>query len=591
MQEKDVNRLLAGRVARRSTRAVPHSDKIIKGLESRTEAFNTEISRLREALDGAAFIESASGTSLADAYLDDLDFETRELLDERQKLLAEWNLLRPAGPVRTNDRIAQAQRYIEQAMLERGADRGVLLREARTALNEVANSQAVVHPILWLAQGWATWQMNDHHGDAVPMLEKVDAHPVPSVACSIAYRLLAYFSLMDEMPVKALEYAQKAVQARETPESCIDLAMMASTMHDPQTAKAYYEKAFTLRPGSIIGALSDDRCLTTGTELLEVAVRVQLNLRREGRQAVTAWVASARQVSEAQKACPGGLHMPHDLMEGHKHTLQRLEDCDLIIGGYLTRFSRECSFEVGDYARKSLQAEFVKRCDAVSLARRSITNAAAWRENRLRSAKTEREEMEKRAKATLDQFDAETERSEKASLFGFGAGCALFGLYIVSFMILEGRGVEIGITTPVGLIATGISAVPILVAIGMQAAHALKRLSMEGQVQDALRATKAAGERTAADVDDEYRDQLKHHRKTLAIADAELKKVESAMRCLGLKAESPVEEASEDGAEIDGSEDGEMPALVEVEGGLDISDDSSTETVELEEPGIEEPAA
>jgi tetratricopeptide (TPR) repeat protein len=566
---RDVNRLLATRTAKRSAWAIPHGERIIKSLENRTEAFLIEVNRIREAVEASAYVESASGTAIAEAYLDDLEFETKEIIEDRLKLQAEWNLLRPSGPVRPNDRVTQVLRYLEQAMLERGADRGVLLREARNALIEIGNSQPVVHPILWLVQAWATWQLTDNYLEALPILQRVDQHPIPSVASALAYRLLAHFSQLHESPNKAFEYAQKSLFIRDTSDSLLDAALCASALHDPQNAKAYYEKALIKRPGVLITALSDDQCLITGTELLEVAVRVQLNLRRDGRRAVSDWVSAVRQVVEAQRTCPGGLHMPHELMEGHKFTLQRLEDCDLAVGGYLTRTSRENALEVMEAAQKSLQSEYVKRADAVSMARRSIDSAAIWRDERLREAASEQEAVNRRATAMLTNFDSHADRAEKGSLFGFGGGCVLFALYMVSFLILSDRGVPIGVTTPVGFVATAVSTTPILIAIGLQVANGFKRLALESRVQETFKNSKSKTENASADVEDDYREQVKQHRRALAAADGELKRVESAMRCLGFK--HPVE-AVEAEVEVLTQEQINLKELSEIEAELALEE-------------------
>ena len=542
---RDVNRLLITRMARRSSWAIPHGERIIKSLENRTEAFLTEISRIRESLEASAHIETAGGTTIGDAYMDDVDHECKDLIEERQKLQAEWGLLRPPGPARTGDRVAQAQRYFEQAMIERGSDRGILLREARNALIEVGNAQPIVHPILWLAQGWATWYLTENYLEVVPILQRVEQHPIPSVASSVAYRMLSYFAELDQSPSKAFEWAQKSLEIRQTADSCLDAGMCALALHDPGIAKAYLEQALVLRSGSLIAALGDERSLIGGSELLEVAVRVQLRLRRDGRRSVSAWATAAREVGEAQRICPGGLHMPHELMEGHKQVLERFEDCDLIVGGYLTRSSAESAVEVLDCAKKNLQGEYVKRCDAVSMARKSIEGAGAWRDSRVKAALTEQEEMNRRANALLVQSDDDAERAERGSLFGFAGGCALFAIYMVSFLILADRGVPIGITTPVGIMATIVSAVPIICAIGLQIAHAFKRVALENRVEETLKKTKIAHEQASADADDEYREQIKQHRRTLAGADAELKKVEAAMRALGVKRAADVPELEE----------------------------------------------
>lgn len=521
-------------------------DRIMKGLENRTDAFLKEAHCIREALEASAMVESSATSTIIEAYLFDIEAEVREFTDERLRLIGELAAVRASIGVGSSDRLATAQRLLDQAVLERGSDRGLLLREVRNTLIEISNSESIVHPIIWLLLGWTTWQLTESPLEAAPILARVAQHAVPSMATALSYRLLSYFAEQDEQPAKALEWAKMALDVRVTADICLDAGLTAAGLHDPSTAKSSFESALVQRASALLPALCDDRALLYGSELLEVAVRVQMRMRREGRQAITAWAAAAREVAEAQRICAGGLHVPYELMEGHKQTLDRLASADLITGGYLTRSSRENAVEVIDHAKKSLQGEYVKRCDAVSLARRSIESASAFRESRIEAAMRQQEEVRRRAEAALSGSDIEAEKAEKGSIFGFASGCALFALYMISYLILADRGTVIGAGTPVGFTAISLSAIPIVVAVAIQVRHALRRIALEARCNEVIKRAATSYEEASQEADDVYREQMKHHRKALSTADAELRKVESAMRHLGLHRASPEGVQTED---------------------------------------------
>lgn len=548
LSAKDLSRLFTTRLIVRSGWAVPHAERIVKGLDSRTEAFRTEALRLREAVEGSATLETSAGTTLSEAYQDEIDCEVRDFMLERQRLQDEWNALKGPFDPRAIDRVGNVQKLIDAAVLERGSERGMLLREARTILTEMSQSQTVVHPVVWLYLGWTMWQLSENWVEVAPILAKAAQHPAPTTAAFVAMRLMSDFAALDDMPIKAYEWSRRALEIHQTAEAFVDAGLCAAALHDPSLAKSHFENALVLRAGSLIAALADERVLNCGSELIEVAVRVQMRLRRDGRQTAAAWAAAAREVAEAQRLCGGGLHMPFELMEAHKGIIERLDGADLVIGGYVNRLCKENAIEVVDHARKGLQGEYAKRCDAVSMARRSIEHAGMSRDHRMQAALQQQEETNRQAKAALAQCDLDSEKTEKNSVFGFGSGCAMFALYMVSYVILADRGIVIGITTPIGIGATVVSAIPILSAVCLQIGCMFKRMALENRANEIVKQAANSYEEASRDADDNYRDQMKHCRKNLSCAESELRKVESAMRSLGIYRGGVGETESEDGA-------------------------------------------
>jgi low affinity Fe/Cu permease len=499
---------------------------------------------LREAIEGAGMLDLAPNSTLAEAYFDDIECEVRDVVQERQALQEELSALRGPYDPRGIDRIGNIQKLIDAAVLERGTERGMLLREARNELSELTLSQTVIHPSIWYTLGWVTWQLSENYVEVTPILAKAAHHPAPTTAGYLALRMLAYFAGLDQMPIRAYECARKALDMNQTPEAYVDAGLCAIDMHDPTSAKSHFESALVMRPGSLIGALSDDRILNCGSELIEVAIRVQTRLRRDGRQAAACWSAASREVADAQRICGGGVHVAYDLMESHKSIAERFDEADIIVGGYLNRLCRDSALDVVEEAKTSLQAEYAKRCDAVSMARRSIEHAGTNRENRVRMALQRQEEVVRRAKSALTKSEVESEKAEKNSVFGFGSGCAMFALYTVSYVVLADRGTVIGITTPVGVAATLVSAIPILSAIWIQVAYVMKRMALEAKVNEIIRRANLTFDDASHDADDIYREQMKHSRRALSSAETELRKVESAMRSLGLPKAEPPESAT-----------------------------------------------
>ncbi|HWD41078.1 MAG TPA: hypothetical protein VG944_19675 [Fimbriimonas sp.] len=530
--KKDLSTLLGARLKKRAGFAMSHLERMSKSLEGRPEGFQAEAARLREAVERSATIESGSGSTLAEAFLDDMDVESQGILGERQALQKEWTEFREAIGAGPLDTIGKAQKTIEQAFLESGSDRGSLFREARAILTTAAEEHPAVHPVLWLYLGWTVFQITESPDEVAPLLKRVCEFSYPSVSAYFAYRLLAHFEEAEGAYARGYEWLKKAIEMHVTPEVHCEAALSMASLHEPSLAKAHVEGALTDRAGSIVALLADDRILNMGNDLLDVAIRVQSRLRREGRQATSAWAIAAKDVADAQRMCGNGMHVPYELLESHKTIETRLETADIVSAGYLTRFAYRNAKEVRDAGQKALKAEHARRCDALSLSRKAADTVSGLREQKVLLAQRSHSDMVSAANEALAAADAESAKAEQLAIRGFASGLVLFGLYVFSYMVLASRDIVIGLTSPIGVLMMVTTALPVAGGLLIHVAAGYKRSGVQTRVREAIKKAARGLDEAGKEADDFYRDQMSLHRKNLTVVEAELKKAEQALRTL-----------------------------------------------------------
>ena len=532
--ENDLTNMLLARLQRKAAWAKPNLDRIAKSLENRPNGFLKELNRVRDAIERGITLDSTNSSTLHDAFLDDVTFEAQTLRDERSKLVSEWFNLKASVDQRCHEMINATQRLLEQAMREAGGERGTVLREARTLIQEISNSTTKVPPVLSLYHAWCVWNIAENADEAIPFLARAAQGTLPSLSRFFSLRLLAYFSELEGFSGKAYEFSKQAADMRPSADASVEAALNGSALHDPALAKPYVESALMIRSGSIVSLLGDERALLMGLDLFDVAVRVQLRLRRSGRQIAADWESISQEVLEAQRISGSQLQVPFELLDGHKIYSHKLESADMITAGYLGRQARRNGAELRQISQKALQVEHFRRYEQVQQARKAIDSIALARDHKAALAKAAHDEATRRGREAMELTERQAEKIETGALFGFGGGCALLALYLLSYAVLAARGVAVGFSSTIGVAILILAALPIAAAILVQIAAGLKRASIQAKVKDGVKQASKRYDQMLLEADDFYRDQVTVNRRHLAAAETELKKTENAMRHLNM---------------------------------------------------------
>jgi hypothetical protein len=91
----------------------------------------------------------------------------------------------------------------------------------------------------------------------------------------------------------------------------------------------------------------------------------------------------------------------------------------------------------------------------------------------------------------------------------------------------------IGVTSPVGVASLIFAVMPPIAVVSVQLAHGVQKMKVQARVRDAISKANVSFDHASKDADDAYRDHLVQCRRTLTLAESDLKKVQNAMRALG----------------------------------------------------------
>ena|GEM_PF-3684070 len=525
-------KMVASQTATRSPLALRNIEKILKANRNKSDGFATEALRLRESIERSAAFESTSTSLFVEAYRDDIETQAQGLMNDRKAMMAEWRSHWGEVDARPANQGSNPMQIVEAAILEEGAERGTILRQARNDFLEMVETNPGQPPVVWLTLGWCLWQITLSDEEPTRFLVKTSQTSAPSFAASLAMRLLADFAAEYGFPQRAFDWLKKAEAADSSAELHAELALASSIFHDSTVTKKHLESALTARPGVIHYILSDPRSVTIGGDLLDVVVRVQFRLKRDARQACSNWAEASKEVAEAIRLSTGNLSVSHDLMEGHKAMLERIDQADLVCAGYLLHFCERSTVELLDAGLNSIATEYEKRCDAVSLARKGIDSLGAARENRVEQAMKVHEGDAEKARGLLKGMESTAQKVESGLTYGLVSGAGLFALYIFAYLLLQNEGIQIGATSPLGAFIIFVSALPIAIAVVVQISYGLRKAKADSDASVMVKNSRTVYNQAVLKADEVYREQLHDRRKALAQAEAELKKADTSLKYL-----------------------------------------------------------
>jgi hypothetical protein len=524
-------KLLAERFKFRSAYAKPALDTILIPLENRSDGFLLEVKKAREMLDRSSVVDFSANGFASEVFYSHLETEADEILAQIAEVQDEWADFQDFLESK-NEIVIDIPKTLRNLCHEVGSDRISLARELKIAYLGLFNSQQECPPVVHLSYAWVCLQLGEPKDEILSLLASASRCLAPSVSSHLCCRLLSELYQRDGHHLRAAEWAKRAIEQRNCAEGNIEMALLASEMHEVSTAKPYMEEALIRRSASLLGLLADDRCIGLGTDFLDVLVRVQMRLRREGRQFILNWEAASKEIIEMQRTFEGDLLISHELLESHKTVPDRLADADLLSAGYLIQYCQESKDELRLAAQTSLEKDFERKREALTAARLGIDSVGTARENRLAQARLENDVRIKQTHQLIANLAVRSKLAEKQSVMWFGSGCGLFGFYMIAKVVMGMVGNSVDLPPAIGGVLIGIAALPIILSIGLQIHHGLTRAAAEIAIREKVSSANKAMSKGELEADEIHREQIANARKTLIDAESALRKVEAALKSM-----------------------------------------------------------
>ncbi len=525
-------KVAADRLRFRAAYARPGLDELMSSLENRPEGFLSELQKIREILDRCSGIDFNDSSTVAEVYYSHLESEAELMLSQQKQIAKEWQDFQTYLDAST-EVVANIPRAIRTMCRETGQARAALVLELRNLFASLFTTHQDVPPVVHLSYVWVSMQTNEPSEELLAQLTLGAQQVGSSLASQFCCRLLGEMYARDGQFARAAEWTKRSLEFNPTAEAQVEMALLAAEMHEPLLAKPYVEDALTRRPSSIVHFLADERCVNLGSVFLDIVVRVQARLRRDGRQYILNWASAAKDVLDLQKSLGGmELAISHELLEGHKSIDSRLADADILTAGALVRYCEECTSELRAGAKASLEQQFDRQREVLTAARLGIDAIGVARESRIQKARDENLAQLQGVQSVVSGVTAKAKRIEKQSILWFGSGCGLFGFYLITKLVLQFAGSSVEISSEMGFVLLGIAGVPVLLSIGLQVYHGLSRASMEISIREKVSEVNKKLRQAELEADDFHRDQMAIGRKNLADAEAQLKKIEAALRAM-----------------------------------------------------------
>ncbi len=535
--QNDLIKLFSQRLRIRSTSARTVLDQLMISLENRPEAFQTELKKLRDVVHRCSTIDFNESNPVAEAFYSYLEAEAEDFIKLQKLVAREWKEFQDYLETRS-EVVANIPKALKALTSENGFARQSAGRELKHVFNLLFNTVQELPPVVPLTYVWVSSQIGESDSDFAQVLGKANLSVNASGASHLICRYLSEIYTKEGNLPRAIEWSKLAIEHQNTAEANVEAALLASELHEPSYAKPFIEEALMQRPGSVMSFLADERSVGLGVDFLDIVVRVQMRLRREGRQHAIDWAESAKEVLEKQRSLGLELPISHELLEGHKTVEARLADADIIVAGSLIRYCDTSQADLKKSVKSCLEKEFDHKRDELTAARLSIDAIGANREKRVQSAKAENDKRLSSANAQLNAINAKAKAVERQSLLLFSSGCGLFGLFVLAKLFLHNVDALNDLSSGLGLFCLLVSGVPILIAVGLQIHHGVTRAAMEAIVREKVLDANRKFSQIELEANDVHRDQLAVGRKNLAETEAQLKKIETALRTISWEAKA-----------------------------------------------------
>ncbi len=544
LEGADAIRLQAERLSNLKGAAALNFDRAVLALSGKPPAFHAEVERLRSGM--AAMTEAAKiahpkaeslskGDDLLRASLFSLlDDEVVDLANEHQvlnrMLMDEVDSFDPAG----RDKIAHADRLIVDATGETGTERSTLLREARRILQvESREPGGESAPVLWSRLAWMTWLLSVNVDETIEILET--ALSMRSMASrhgfSMLARMYAYFLAQRGQFTEAYRWSSTAAEIAPGTGVLHERASYSAATGRGDRAKKDIEVFLKRGRLSILLAFADPFISSFAKDVLDMAVKEQLRIRKDAATAVSAWVGFAKKVTEARRLV-GTLPIPRPLLEGAQEAASAVGHANFIVATDLISRAQMSRHKLSEVAHRSLDAERKRHEEVANACRRALEDAWSHQEEYMESALAAQREAVLRLRQMLADPQGLGSKAQRGCAWGLGSGCSIFAIYIFLAGFLAMRGIEIGPESPFCIAAVIAAGVPVLAAIIQQLIYQVKKMEMDDRLNRQIRLTNAAFEKAIQQTEERYQVQMNKLREQLEAAESELKKYDEALKLL-----------------------------------------------------------
>lgn len=463
------------------------------------------------------------------------------VLEDQRALKQEWSELCDRMDRHLTKRALRVMPQLRKAMADVGQERGEILRDVRATCQEIVESeQGAVLPIAWLMLAAVNFMLGFFSAETERHLRH--AMEISGGGSSLAAGLSARFLARlpnDEDAEPAYQAAIQATQPRKDPESLLDAAIWAARVERMDQAQAISQALFMASPVYIIPLMAEKALKPVRIRMLEQWLQTQDAARTLVVDLMGQWSARIAKVRAIESQAGVPIPLPAPLEEGRKRLADGLGDSDLFRCLGLRSRIETALEEVAEFAERAVHAEHEILLSRVDAARAGLDAAWAAREAEVKNAmEVQNLAVEKSRHALRNAFN-ETEKAQQSCTLGLSMGCGTFCVYLAAAAFMGWRGIEIGPTTPVGIIFFAIAGIPFILGLIAMLAAGLRRAALDAELHEKVREAQRVYEKAAAHADKLYQDRIAAFREKLTESESDLQRTSEALRLLRSLTESP----------------------------------------------------
>lgn len=366
----------------------------------------------------------------------------------------------------------KAERLLRSALTATGIDASEALRDVRGRLQEVALADAGLRPeIPWLAYAAVCWRLGFGAADVGQSL-RMAWEKRSGVVDAITHVLAAMYSEFLRTSGDKKEAGAVLDAIASTPGVAPEVRLLVAHHHlraqRPDQAIDQVERACAQDP--IFGhfALSDPHLMSITRSILSVLMATQAAIRTDSLNLITTWGVALDKVRGVEEECQVEIDLPTSLRE-YRTTLQHaLPDADWLTAVYISARSESAIRDVIKRAQRGT-VDYRERCESeISTARSQLELARKKRDAYVRAAESERNRTLEAYRESMTPDYEGIDHLQSKALKSFSMGCGGFIAYLAFAAYLTYKGIQAGLTSPLGLAVIGVASVPVLFAVSWQ---------------------------------------------------------------------------------------------------------------------------
>ncbi len=513
----EVLRVHAGRLGRLRSDALSNFDKCATALLNKSKAMSPELELMRSGM--AAFNEAIniahpkeksveSDSNLRDALWEALETEALSLEPVRKALDKEVSTFLSELERGPTHKIEQAQTLLEEGLVEAPLERARMIREARKHLREAMSLDSVqLHPIFWAEIGWINWQASAGETESLEWFALIlqDIEGLKGIGIGACARLRAYFLALAGQYTEAYKWSRIAADFWPCLGTFHERAQYAMSGATSDVAKQQVTAFIKKSPLATLLAFADPKISELGAELAEICVKRQIHLRQKAQVATGEWELASHKVTAVLKILPS-IQIPYELIEGPTIAKAGLDHANFLVAAQTLLRSIDGKASLNRAVHGAIHNETRRRTETLMMARKTVEAIMQERDDLLKSSTDAHEEEVSAARLALLESD-DNAKAQKGCGMGMGGGCAMLVLYMVA-MMLAGKGVSLGPSSPMGMFCIAMCVVPLVISVIYYIGCMSKRMVLETKLSNQMDLAKKAYDSARNEANTKFRTKL-----------------------------------------------------------------------------------